>query len=95
MPQSLSAVHIHWVFSTKGREPFLRNAQMREEMHAYLGGISKELDCPPVIVGEHGRSRASLVRIGLSHFTSRLGKRDQTGFKHLDQTKRACIGEFP
>jgi REP element-mobilizing transposase RayT len=51
MPQSLSAVHIHLVFSTKGREPFLRNVQVREEMHAYLGRISKELDCPPVIVG--------------------------------------------
>ena len=51
MPQSLSAVHIHLVFSTKGREPFLRNAQVRKEMHAYLGGISKELDSPPVIVG--------------------------------------------
>jgi putative transposase len=51
MPQSLSAVHIHLVFSTKGREPFLRNAQLRKEMHAYLGGISKELYCPPVIVG--------------------------------------------
>jgi putative transposase len=51
MPQSLSAVHIHLVFSTKGREPFLQDAQVRKEMHAYLGGISKELDSPPIIVG--------------------------------------------
>jgi REP element-mobilizing transposase RayT len=39
------------VFSTKGREPFLRDAKIREEMHAYLGGVSKKLDCFPVIVG--------------------------------------------
>jgi len=51
MPQSLSAVHIHLVFSTKGREPFLRDAEIRKEMHAYLGGVSKELECFPVIVG--------------------------------------------
>jgi REP element-mobilizing transposase RayT len=51
MPQSLSVVHIHLVFSTKGREPFLRNTEVRKEMYAYLGGISKELDSPPVIVG--------------------------------------------
>ena len=51
MPQSLSSVHIHLVFSTKGRVPFLRDADIRKEMHAYLGGVSKELDCPPVIVG--------------------------------------------
>jgi putative transposase len=51
MPQSLSAVHVHLVFSTKDREPFLRDAEVRKEMHAYLGGASKKLDCLPVIVG--------------------------------------------
>ncbi len=51
MPQSLSSVHIHLVFSTKDREPFLRDAGIRKEMHAYLGGISKKMECFPVIVG--------------------------------------------
>ena len=51
MPQSLSTVYIHLVFSTKDREPFLRDAEIQKEMHAYLGGISKKLDCSPVIVG--------------------------------------------
>jgi REP element-mobilizing transposase RayT len=50
MPQSLSSVHIHLVFSTKGRQPFLKNEEIRKEMHAYLGGVSKKLDCFPVIV---------------------------------------------
>ena len=51
MPQSLSAVYIHLVFSTKERQPFLRDRDARESLHAYLGGISKTLDCPPIIVG--------------------------------------------
>lgn len=51
MPQSLSAVYIHLVFSTKERRPFLRDRAIRESLHAYLGGISKTLDCPPIIVG--------------------------------------------
>jgi len=51
MPQSLSAVYIHLVFSTKERQPFLRDRDMRESLHAYLGGISKTLDCPPITVG--------------------------------------------
>ncbi len=51
MPQSLSSVHIHLVFSTKEREPFLRDTEIQKEMHAYLGGVSKKLDCSPVIVG--------------------------------------------
>lgn len=51
MPQSLSAVYIHLVFSTKERRPYLRDNATREALHAYLGGISKTLDCPPIIVG--------------------------------------------
>ena len=51
MPQSLSAVYIHLVFSTKNRAPFLRDEQMRARMHAELGGISKKLECPPIITG--------------------------------------------
>jgi REP element-mobilizing transposase RayT len=51
MPQSLSAVYIHLVFSTKGRRPFLKDPDTRGAFHAYLGGISKTLDCPPIMVG--------------------------------------------
>lgn len=51
MPQSLSIVYIHLVFSTKARQPFLRDEQTRHSLHAYLGGISKRLDCPPIQIG--------------------------------------------
>ncbi len=51
MPQSLSAVYIHLVFSTKERRPFLRDQTKRAELHSYLGAVSKELDCPPIRVG--------------------------------------------
>ncbi len=51
MPQSLSAVYIHAVFSTKDRRPFLRDSAVRASMHAYLGGISKNLQCAPLRVG--------------------------------------------
>lgn len=51
MPQSLSAVYLHLVFSTKDRQTFLRDPVIRSETHAYLGGVSKQLDCPPIIVG--------------------------------------------
>jgi REP-associated tyrosine transposase len=51
MPQSLSAVYIHLVFSTKERFPFLRDSEMRQATCAYLSGISKNLDCPIITVG--------------------------------------------
>ena len=54
MPQSLSAVYIHLVFCTKERRPFLRDKSVRDKLHAQLGGISKTLECPPLIVGGVG-----------------------------------------
>jgi REP element-mobilizing transposase RayT len=51
MSQSLSVVYLHLIFSTKDRMPFFRDVTIRSETHAYLGGISKQLDCPPIIIG--------------------------------------------
>ena len=51
MPQSLSAVYLHLVFSTKNRSPFLHDRDIRAETHAYLAGISKKHDCPAILVG--------------------------------------------
>ncbi|MBI5757634.1 MAG: IS200/IS605 family transposase [Planctomycetales bacterium] len=51
MSQSLSNVIVHLVFSTKDRLPHLNDQNIREQMHAELGGTSKTLNCPPIIVG--------------------------------------------
>jgi REP element-mobilizing transposase RayT len=51
MPQSLSVVYLHLVFSTKERRPFLRDETLRGEMHAWLGGATRELGCPSLLVG--------------------------------------------
>jgi len=51
MPQSLSAVYIHLVFSTKDRRPWLRDKSIRTSLHSFLGAASKQLDCPPILVG--------------------------------------------
>ena len=51
MPQSLAKILVHAVFSTKDRRPFLRDKDLREELHRYVGGILAKLQCQPVIVG--------------------------------------------
>ena len=38
MPQSLSQILVHLVFSTKNRERVI-NDEIRDELHAYIGGI--------------------------------------------------------
>ena len=64
MSQSLSAVHIHLVFSTKERRPLLRPAGLREELFAYLGGVSGKIDCPPVKIGGTDDHVHVLARLG-------------------------------
>ncbi len=51
MPQSLAACFAHVVFSTKNRAPFLADASLRADTHAYLGGIARTLECMPLCVG--------------------------------------------
>jgi len=64
MPQSLSAVYIHLVFSTKHRYPFLHDSEVRNELHKFLGGTSRTLDCPPIIVGGVADHVHLLARFG-------------------------------
>jgi REP element-mobilizing transposase RayT len=50
MGQSLVQNYVHIVFSTKYREALIK-APYEQELHAYLGGTCKELECPVLIVG--------------------------------------------
>jgi len=96
MAHSLASVHIHFVFSTKNRLPYLKDA-LQPAMFAYLGGIVRELGGKPVIVGgmpDHvhllarmptGMSVSDFMRVVKTNSSkwARRGKRDlawQTGF---------------
>jgi Transposase IS200 like. len=50
MPQSLSKVIIHIIFSTKDREPWL-GLDVRPRMHAYLATVCRDLGAEVVRVG--------------------------------------------
>ena len=50
MPQSLSRILIHLVFSTKNREPVI-TPEIRTELHPYLAGTLDKIDCPSLRVG--------------------------------------------
>ena len=47
MPQSLSQVWLHIVFSTKNRQTFLQNADFRDEMFRMLSHHVEEIGCFP------------------------------------------------
>lgn len=50
MPQSLSRMVIHLVFSTKDRRPFLRSPETRSQLHAYMAGTLQECQCYPILI---------------------------------------------
>jgi putative transposase len=58
MPQSLARLHVHLVFSTKHREPFITDA-VRASLHAYMATVLRNSGCPAVLIN----SVADHVRI--------------------------------
>ena len=50
MPQSLTKLYAHLIFSTKNRERWLDEA-IRSRVHGYLATVIRDLDSPWVVVG--------------------------------------------
>jgi putative transposase len=61
MSQSLVQIYVHIVFSTKNREPFLKDRELRGRLHAYLNGICDNQGSPSFI-GSKVTERSRLAR---------------------------------
>ncbi len=64
MPQSLSNVLLHLVFTTKNRQAWI-DPEIEQELFPYIATICKELDCPAHKVGgadDHVHIACSLAR---------------------------------
>jgi REP element-mobilizing transposase RayT len=65
MPQSLSAILVHLVFSTKNRERFITPA-IETELHPYMAKIFRELKSPSLTIdgtSDHVHLLFSLARV--------------------------------
>lgn len=51
MPQSMSQIWLHLIFSTKDRQIFLQNTDFRQEMFRALSHQVQEIGCLPKCVG--------------------------------------------
>ena len=79
MPQSLSAVYLHFVFATKDRQPLLSDPSLRQELHSYMAGVSKRLCCSPILIGGIEGHVHALVRQGRT-ISQAIGSRKQSKF---------------
>lgn len=65
MPQSLSSILIHLVFSTKNREPFL-TPEVEAELYPYMASVFKAMKSPALIINgtsDHLHTLFSLSRV--------------------------------
>ena len=65
MPQSLSNVLVHVSYSTKNREPYLRDVALRWELEPYLVGSLEGIGCPSIslrAVADHMHALCRLSR---------------------------------
>ena len=92
MPQSLAAIYIHATWSTKERVPFLRDAGLRARMFEYIGGVSNNLDCTPIIVGgveDHVHILARFARTtSTSDWIKEIKRGSSAWAKDIDPTTR-------
>lgn len=71
MPQSLSRIIVHLVFSTKNREPFIAT-EHRDKMFNYLGGTLNAIGCPVIRVGGMADHVHLLFVLGRTHSVSKV-----------------------
>jgi putative transposase len=84
MPQSLSQVILHIVFSTKERRPWL-DPKIRPRMHAYLATMCRDCECQAYRVGgiaDHVHVATRLARtISQADLLERIKKTSSTWIK--------------
>jgi putative transposase len=71
MPQSLSQLYVHLIFSTKHREPMLLSP-VRESLHAYLAAVLNNQDCPALKIGGMSDHVHALFRLSKNLALSKI-----------------------
>ncbi|HEY3761946.1 MAG TPA: transposase [Verrucomicrobiae bacterium] len=94
MAQSLAKILVHGVFSTKDRKPYLRDKNLRVELHNYIGGILNQLECTPVIVGGTEDHLHLLCALSRTCEAAEMVKEVKRGSSLWLKTKSMDMGDF-
>lgn len=86
MPQSLSSILIHLIFSTTNREPFLTPA-VETELNPYMAKIFRELKSPSLAIGGTADHVHILFSLGRVMAVADLVEEIKTGTSKWIKTK--------
>lgn len=93
MPQSLSNILIHLIWSTKDRHPWLEPG-IREKTHAFLAGAVRQCDCEAYRVGGVADHVHLVVRLSRTLSVADLVKEVKTASSKWVKTADASLCDF-
>ncbi len=93
MPQSLSYLLTHIVFSTKDRTPVL-DATVRPALHAYLATVARNVDCECFRVGGVADHVHLAIRLSRTITMAQLIEELKTSSSKWLKTQSPALGDF-
>ena len=93
MPQSLSQLYVHLIFSTKHREPMLL-LPVREHLHAYLAAVLNNQDSPALKVGGMGDHVHALFRLSKNLALAKIVEEVKTSSSKWLKTRGRGLANF-
>lgn len=93
MSQSLADLIIHIVFSTKERYPWIET-EVEEELHAYIGGICRNLGCPLIQINGTNDHLHLLLSLGKTVALSKLISEIKSNSSRWIKTKNHTYNKF-
>ncbi len=93
MPQSLSRILVHLIFSTKNRERFL-TPEICDELHPYLAVVLREDGCPSLRVGGVEDHVHLLFGLSRTRTVAQVVETVKTSSSKWIKTKGSAFAEF-
>ena len=93
MAQSLAKNIVHLIFSTKNREPLL-TAQIRPDLHSYIGGILREWDSPAILMNSVADHVHILFCLSKNHPLKKVVEEIKKGSSKWIKTKSKRYSDF-
>jgi REP element-mobilizing transposase RayT len=93
MPQSLSQLYVHLVFSTKHREALLA-LPVREHLHAYLATVLKNQDSPALKVGGTSDHVHALFRLSKNCALAKIVEEIKTSSSKWLKSQGRALANF-
>jgi REP element-mobilizing transposase RayT len=93
MPQSLAALHVHLIFSTKDRAPLIFE-ETRTALHGYLAGILEKVGCHPIIINSREDHVHLLFDLGRTIAISQVVEAIKTGSSKWIKTRDPKLSQF-